>query len=69
MEANKKNGYQRDNHGRFATDREPNVRKFTVRVSPSLEQKVKTVAGKDVAAWLREAITEKLARETQNDCA
>ena len=61
-EVEDKDKYSRDNLGRFATDREPNVGKLTVRVPLSLQQKIKGIAGDDLAAWVRLAILEKLEK-------
>jgi len=57
---------ERDEHGRFATDvEEARLENFSFRVPASLKNKVKQVAGKRTAEWLREAIAEKLEREQQ----
>lgn len=55
-------------NGRFVADDEPAVSKLTIRVPPSLRAEVERIADGRVAEWVRDAIAEKLARETQ-DCA
>ena len=55
--------FNRDDYGRFFTEGEANTGKLTVRVPPSLEEKVKSIAGKDLSAWLRKAILNELQRE------
>jgi len=56
--------FDRDRSGRFATSNpEPAKANLNVRVSASLKAQVEAVAGNELANWLREAITEKLARE------
>lgn len=50
--------------GRFVTENPESANaKLTVRVTPSLRKEVESIAGSDVAAWLRQAIIEKLNRE------
>ncbi len=51
-------------NGRFVTDSEPAISKLTVRVPPSLRIEVERIANGNVAEWIREAIAEKLARES-----
>ncbi len=36
-----------------------------VRLPVSMEEKLRQIAGKDMSAWVREAIAEKLEREQQ----
>lgn len=36
-----------------------------VRLPLSMEEKLRQIAGKDMSAWVREAIAEKLERDTQ----
>ena len=56
---------KRDNTtGKFFTESEPNSRNLTVRVPGSMHSQLQTVAGDRLAAWVRDAIAEKLARET-----
>jgi len=60
---------ERDLHGRFATHAdEARLENFSFRVPASLKTEVKRVAGKHTAEWLRQAIAEKLARESHQDC-
>lgn len=53
--------------GKFVTQAEPNSRNLTVRVPATLHSELKNVAGAQLAAWIREAIAEKLEREQQQD--
>ena len=54
-------------NGKFFTQAEPNSRNLTVRVPETLHTELKNVAGEKLAAWIREAIAEKLEREQQQD--
>jgi hypothetical protein len=56
-------------NGKFVADGEPAVSKLTVRVSPTLRAEVERMSNGKVAEWLREAIAEKIARETQQESA
>lgn len=56
-------------NGKFFSESEPNKYKLTLRLPESMASRMQEVAGGEVAAWVREAIAEKLARETQNDYA
>ncbi len=42
---------------------------ISVRLPVDIDATVREVAGKDLSQWIREAIAEKLARESQQDCA
>lgn len=54
--------------GKFVTENPESANaKLTVRVTPSLREEVESIAGKNVAAWLRQAIIEKLNREQLNN--
>lgn len=56
---------QRDTEsGKFRSDSEPNKSKLTLRLPSSLHEQLREVAGDEVAAWVREAIAEKLQRHT-----
>lgn len=56
--------------GRFCpTNSEPLGKRIGIRLPASTENRVRQVAGKDLSDWVREAIEEKLARESQQDCA
>jgi hypothetical protein len=60
MEAMKQD---RDEFGKFKSDSEPIVSKLSFRLPPSLRAEVERIAGDQIAAWLREAVVEKLERE------
>ena len=49
--------------GKFRSDSEPNKSKLTLRLPSSLYDQLREVAGDQVAAWVREAIAEKLQRQ------
>lgn len=38
---------------------------ISIKLPPSMKQKLRRKAGSDVSAWIREAIAEKLAREEE----
>ncbi len=49
---------------------EPMAKKVIgVRLPASMDASVRELAGDDLSQWIREAIAEKLARETKKDCA
>lgn len=49
---------------------EPMAKKVIgVRLPVSMDAAVRELAGDDLSQWIREAIAEKLARETKKDCA
>lgn len=49
---------------------EPMAKKVIgVRLPVSMDASVRELAGDDLSQWIREAIAEKLARETKKDCA
>ncbi len=50
-------------NGKFYSDSEPVRRKLTLRLPDSLADQLEKAAGTEVAAWVREAIAEKLERE------
>lgn len=52
-------------NGRFYSESEPNTFKLTLRMPESLAQEMKQAAGVEMAAWVRDAIAEKVAREKQ----
>jgi hypothetical protein len=49
--------------GKFKSESEPNRRKLTVRLPDSLADELEQAAGSEVAAWVRQAISEKLERQ------
>jgi hypothetical protein len=51
--------------GKFTTEGEPNDQSLTIRVSESLKKWLKEAYGDRAAAFIREAIAEKLERESQ----
>lgn len=60
-----------DKRGKFGSPYpEPLAKKIIgVRLPVSMDATVRELAGDDLSEWIREAIAEKLARESQQDCA
>jgi len=54
-------------NGKFYTESEPNRRKLTLRLPDSLADRLEQVAGNEVAAWVRQAIAQRLQREESVD--
>lgn len=54
---------KRDDNGKFYSTAEPNKAKLTLRLPDSLHNRVRKTAGDEIAAWVRQAIIEKLERE------
>lgn len=52
--------------GKFSSDSEPNDKFFALRLPESLLSLLKQTYGDKVAAFIREAIAEKLERESHN---
>ena len=56
--------------GKFGSPyKEPRGEPIALRLPISLDQSVREVAGDDLKNWLKQAIAEKLARETQQNQA
>lgn len=56
--------------GKFGSPyNEPQGEPIAFRLPISLDRSLREIAGDDLKGWVKQAITEKLARENQQDCA
>ena len=42
---------------------------ISVKLTPSMKEQVRRLAGNDLSAWVRDAIAQKLAQEQENSVA
>lgn len=71
LEKTMKNYTHNEKTGKFCSPNpEPLAKKVvSARLPVSIDRAVRELAGEELSQWIREAIAEKLARESQQDCA